>query len=229
MKPFSKSVFAYLAVPCLALMVLAGCASSTPVRTAQSSKEPVVLKRIAVVPFEKLTSSDASRMARCPVSGTVFTTCDLPQNADLTIQEFFLGKLDKSGKYSIIPPYQSDAVYQKVKGDNPKASVTQQLQLTGKALEVEGVVAGYVACFRERVGYKYSAERPASVAFGIYLVRSGDGELAWGNIYDKTQQSLSENLLQASTFFSKGLKWVTAEELAEDGVDEILKTFPGYR
>jgi hypothetical protein len=228
-KPFSKSFVAVLTVFCALLPVLAGCASSTPVRTTQSSKEPVVLKRIAVVPFEKLTSSDASRMARCPVSGTVFTTCDLPQNANLTIQEFFLGKLEKSGKYSIIPPYQSDAVYQKVKGDNPKASVTQQLQLTGKALEVEGVVAGYVACFRERVGYKYSAERPASVTFGVYLIRVSDGELAWGNIYEKTQQSLSENVLQASTFFSRGLKWVTAEELAEDGVDEILKTFPGYR
>lgn len=211
------------------LPVLVGCSSTTPVRTTQASKEPVVLKRIAVVPFEKLTSSDASRIARCPVSGTVFTTCDMPQNADLTVQEFFVGKLEKSGRFSVIPPYQSEAVYQKVKGDQAKASVTQQLQRTGKALEVDGVVAGYVSCFRERVGYKYSAERPASVTFGVYLIRVSDGEMVWGNVYEKTQQSFSENVLQASTFFSRGLKWVTAEELAEDGIDEMLKSFPGYR
>ena len=229
MKPFSKSFVAVLTSLCVVLPVLIGCASSTPVRTTPAAKEPVVLKRLAVVPFEKLTSSDASRMARCPVCGTVFTTCDMPQNADLIIQEFFVGKLEKSGTYSIIPPYQSDLVHQKVKSENAKLPVTKQLQKVGQALGVDGVVAGYVSCFRERVGYRYSAERPASVTFGVYLVRASDGELVWGSIYDKTQQSLSENVLQASTFFSRGLKWVTAAELAEDGVEELLNTFPGYR
>jgi hypothetical protein len=196
---------------------------------AQTGKEPVVLKKLAVVSFEKLESGDSSRTARCPVCGTVYTTCELPRNADLLVQEFFVGKLEQSGKFAILPPYQSDLVYQRIKGENLKAAVTQQLQMTGRALGVDGVVAGYVSCFRERVGYKYSAERPASVTFGVYLIRVSDGEMVWGNIYDKTQQSLSENVLQASTFFSRGLKWVTATELAEDGVEEILKTFPGYR
>lgn len=229
MKPFSKAFVAVLAALCALLPLLTGCASSTPVRTAQAGKEPVILKKLAVVSFEKLTSSDASRMARCPVCGTVYNICDLPQNADLTIQEFFLGKLEQSGRFSIIPPYQSDQIYQKIRSENERQPVTKQLQMTGQALGVDGIVAGYVSCFRERVGYRYSAERPASVTFGVYLVRASDGELVWGSIYDKTQQSLSENVLQASTFFSRGLKWVTAAELAEDGVEELLKTFPGYR
>ena len=229
MKSFSKIRFALFAVLCIFLPVLIGCASSTPVRTVQSGKEPVVLNKLVVVSFEKLMSGDSSRAARCPVGGTFFTTCDLPQNAALTVQEYFLGKMEKSGKFTIIPPYQSDIVYQKVKGENPKEAVTRQLQMTGKALGADGVVAGYVSCFRERVGYTYSAERPASITFGVYLIRATDGEIVWGSVYDKTQQSLSENILQASTFFSRGLKWVTAAELAEDGVEEMLKTFPGYR
>jgi len=226
---FSKIRFALFAALCILSPILIGCASSTPARTAQAGKEPAVLKQLVVVSFEKLTSGDASRTARCPVGGTFFTTCDLPQNADLTVQEYFLGKMEQSGKFTIIAPYQSDLVYQKVKGENPKAAVTRQLQMTGKALGADGVVAGYVSCFRERVGYKYSAERPASVTFVVYLIRTSDGEIVWGGVYDKTQQSLSENILQASTFFSRGLKWVTAAELAEEGVEEMLKTFPGYR
>lgn len=206
-----------------------GCASSMPVRTAQAGKEPAVPKKIAVVSFEKLTSDDASRVARCPVGGTVYTTCTLPQNAEALVQEYFLQKLEKSGRYAIIPPYQSDFVHRKVRIDSEKASVAEQLQKTGKALGVDGIVIGYVSCFRERVGYAYSAERPASVTFGIYMIQSSDGDLVWGRIYDKTQQSFSENILQASTFFSRGLKWVTAAELAEDGVEEMLNTFPGYR
>jgi hypothetical protein len=199
------------------------------VRTAEAGTDPAVPKKIAVVPFEKLTSDDASRVVRSPVGGTVYNTCALPQNAEAIVQDFFLQRLERSGKFSIIPPYQSDFVYRKVKDNNANASATQQLQMTGKALEVDGIVIGYVSCFRERVGYAYSAERPASVTFGVYMIQSSDGDLVWGRIYDKTQQSFSENVLQASTFFSRGLKWVTAAELAEDGVDDILKTFPGYQ
>ncbi|HTZ39280.1 MAG TPA: hypothetical protein VMB77_03925 [Syntrophales bacterium] len=229
MKPFSRTCPARLAFLCIVLALFVGCASSTPVRTAEAEKEPVVLKRIAVVPFEKLTSDDASRVARSPIGGTVFNTCALPQNAEAIVQDLFLQRLEKSGKFSFIPPYQSDAVYQRIKSDSSKESMTQQLQMTGKALEADGVAIGYVSCFRERVGYAYSAERPASVTFGIYLIRVSDGDIVWGRIYDKTQQSFSENVFQASTFFSRGLKWVTAAELAEDGIDEIMNTFPGYR
>jgi len=227
-KPFSKILIALIAAFCFLMPVLMGCASSTPVRP-ETAKEPAVPKKIAVIAFEKLASDDGSRVARCPVGGTVFNTCALPQNAEGLVQEYFLHRLEKSGKFAVIPPYQSDSVYRKVKIDNEKASATQQLQMVGKALEVDAVVIGYVSCFRERVGYAYSAERPASVTFGIYMIQSSDGDLVWGRIYDKTQQSFSENVLQSSTFFSRGLKWVTAAELAEDGVEEILKTFPGYR
>jgi len=227
-KPFSKILIALIAAFCFLVPGLMGCASSTPVRP-ETGKEPAVPKKIAVVGFEKLASDDGNRVARGPVGGTVFNTCALPQNAEALVQEYFLERLEKSGKFAIIPPYQSDPVYRKVKGDNPNAPVAQQLQMTGNALEVDAIVIGYVSCFRERVGYAYSAERPASVTFGIYMIQSSDGDLLWGRIYDKTQQSFSENVLQASTFFSRGLKWVTAAELAEDGVEEMLKTFPGYR
>jgi len=229
-KTSSRTCPTLVASLCIALAVLVGCASSTPVRTAaETAGEPLIFKKIAVVSFEKLTSEDGGRAVRCPVSGTVFSTCALPQNAEAIVQDFFLQRLEKSGQFVVIPPYQSDLVYQKVRGENMTASVAQLLQKTGKALEADGIVIGYVSCFRERVGYAFSAERPASVTFGIYLIRVSDGELVWGRMYDRTQQSFSENVLQSSTFFRRGLRWVTAAELAEDGVEEILNTFPGYR
>jgi hypothetical protein len=227
-KPFSKFRRSFVAFLCAVSAVFIGCASTTPVRTQEAGKEPVILKRIAVLPFEKLTSDDASRVARCPL-GTVYTTCPSPQNADALVQELFLGKIEQSGKFSVVPPYQSDIVYQKVKGEDSRVPVLQQLQKTGKALEVDGIVVGYVSCLRERVGYAYSAERPSTAIFGIYLIRSSDGDVVWGRVFDKTQQSFSENVFQASTFFSRGMKWVTAAELAEDGVDEVLKDFPGFQ
>ena len=55
----------------------------------KTGKEPAVPKKIAVVAFEKLASDDGSRVARCPVGGTVFNTCALPQNAEALVQESF--------------------------------------------------------------------------------------------------------------------------------------------
>jgi hypothetical protein len=100
------------------------------------------------------------------------------------------------------------------------------LRKVGKELEADGVIMGYVYRYRERKGYPYSVEKPASVAFGIYLIRVSDGALVWKGIFDRTQGSLMENILQVSSFLKHGGKWLTAEELSEVGVDKILKTFP---
>jgi hypothetical protein len=88
-------------------------------------------------------------------------------------------------------------------------------------------VVGHLYRFRERIGESYSVEQPASVAFEVHLIRVEDGELVWRGAFDRTQGSLMENLLQISYFFREKGRWVTAEELAAEGVKEILKSFPG--
>jgi hypothetical protein len=78
------------------------------------------------------------------------------------------------------------------------------------------------------VGYDFSAERPASVAFEIHLLNVKDGSTIWRGVFDKTQKSLMEDVFQASSFFKGGGKWLTANQLAKQGIDEIFKTFPGF-
>jgi hypothetical protein len=65
------------------------------------------------------------------------------------------------------------------------------------------------------------------VAFDLHLVRVKDGTIVWRGSFDKTQSSLMENVFQFSSFFSGGGKWITAKELAEEGLAALLKTFPG--
>jgi hypothetical protein len=100
------------------------------------------------------------------------------------------------------------------------------LQKVGRDMNAEAVISGHVFCFRERVGYPLSVEKPASVAFGVFLVRTSDGAILWKGIFSRTQQSLFENLLQAKSFIKGGGKWLTSEELADLGLDDILKDFP---
>jgi hypothetical protein len=157
----------------------------------------------------------------------MYPACVLPQNAEMVVQDVFLEKFSAEKHWTLIPVDRAAAVYARVSAQDLKDTTVEELQKVGKELEADGVVIGYVSCFRERKGYAFSAERPATVTFGVYLVRVSDGSLVWGKIFDRTQQSLTENLFQA-TFFKRP-KWLTARELAEDGVDEILASFPGAR
>jgi hypothetical protein len=88
---------------------------------------------------------------------------------------------------------------------------------------------GYVYRYRERKGYSYSAEKPASVAFAIHLIRVNDGAIIWRGSFDKTQTSLMDYILQILSFYKNGGRCVTAKELTEEGMEEVLKKFPGLR
>jgi hypothetical protein len=211
------------------MLALAACASNKDQLRVSSDTEKAVLKRIAIVPFQRLVPDDlSSRAIRCPLCGTIYPACVLPQNAEMVVQDVFVEKFSVHKQWTVIPMDRVAAVYSRVSLQDLKDTPAEELIKVGKELEADGVLIGYVSCFRERKGYALSAERPASVTFGVYLVRVSDGALVWGKIFDKTQQSLMENLFQASTFFKRP-KWLTARELAEEGVEEILKSYPGIQ
>ena len=96
----------------------------------------------------------------------------------------------------------------------------------GKALSADGVLGGHVYRWRERQGTDYAASRPASVAFDLYLMSAGDGMILWKARFDKTQISLSENLLDLQTFLKAKGRWMTADELAEIGLTDFVETLP---
>ncbi|MGB5219293.1 MAG: hypothetical protein WBN66_13470, partial [Smithella sp.] len=60
-------------------------------------------------------------------------------------------------------------------------------------------------------------------------VKAADGDIIWQGYFDKTQKSLMENILDISSFFKGGAKWVTARQLTEQGMDKIFKTFPDFQ
>jgi hypothetical protein len=188
----------------------------------------VVFDRIAVVPFQQIAPEDALGGAvRCPLCGTIFDAAGFPGNPEKTVEALFLKQLEKNRKFSIVADDHVAGIYRRVSTASLKAPLRQVLRDVGSELGAEGIVLGYVYRFRERKGVSYSVEQPASVAFDLHLLRVEDGALVWRGSFDKTQHSLMEDLLQITSFFRQRGRWATAEEMAEEGMEQVLKTFPG--
>lgn len=212
------------------LCVVCGCQRASGVSTTLKDDGKVVFKRIAVVPFQAIRQEDADiKTVRCPVCGLVFRTESYAKGSETVVESIFLDRLKDEKAFALIPPDRVGGVYEGVTAALFKADLLDVLKKVGTELEADGIILGYVYRFRERKGFSLSVEKPASVAFEIHLIRVGDGAIVWRGIFDKTQTSLMENLLQIASFLKEGGKWVTAKELAAEGMDEVLKDFPGVR
>ena len=222
-----KSLIFFL---CLLLPVFSSCHYKEGVTTDLQKDGKVSFNRIAVVPFQRISPEDDSTKAvLCPLCRSVLRTEKMPQDVEKVIEDIFLERLKSQKSIQVIPPERCGAVFDRVSAESLKASLPDIVKKVGNELEAEGIIVGYVHRYRERKGYPYSAEKPASVAFEIHLVRVSDGVIVWKGVFDKTQKSLMENILQISSFFKGRGQWVTATELATEGIDALLENFPGFK
>ncbi len=70
--------------------------------------------------------------------------------------------------------------------------------------------------FQERRGSAFSVERPASVGFHVHFFDSSGLRKVF--VFDETQQPLSENIFRFFTFLKRKARWITAGDLAREGV-----------
>lgn len=184
--------------------------------------------RLAVLPFQAVSPDDGqSSSVRCPVCGSVNSSGSIVKGAEKVVQDLFTDKLRDLKSTDIISSEKAAGAYQRISSDSMKQTQKELIKKVGAELHADFLVAGYVYHYRERMGYDYAVERPASVGFEIHLISVKDGSSLWRGIFDKTQKSLMEDVFQASSFFKGGAKWLTARELTKLGIDEIFETFPG--
>lgn len=79
-----------------------------------------------------------------------------------------------------------------------------------------------VSRYDERVGGDYGVKQPAAVTFAYRLYETGEGKVLCHGRFDEQQQSLMENLFALPKAKSRGLTWLTAEDLARDGLRSLF-------
>jgi len=209
------------------LIVLVG--SSCQLQQVPQKDKPVVpaLDTIVLIGFRRaLSPSQASGLMRSPISGAVFSAEPVSEEVADGLSDSLFEMLTKKDGQKWVPPREAAAAFSRIASSNPTLTDRDIYVRIGETLSAEGVLGGHVYRWREREGTDYAASRPASVAFDLYLMSAGDGVILWKARFDKTQISLSENLLDIQTFVKAKGRWMTAGELAEIGLTEVVDAFP---
>ena len=210
------------------IFILIGCSQGRVSNYPQSLiREIPAGATIAVIPFQRLSDDTFSSgdSIRCPICSAVFRSGVIEPNAEETLTRLFFQKLNSQEVYDVFPmEYVQEAAFE-VPGDNIKKFTLDKTIQAGKKLGADAVIIGFVLRYQKREGTAHSVKRPASVGFGAHMVRVRDKKLIWHGVFDETQRSLSENILELFTFLKRGRKWLSADELAKYGVDKLLKNF----
>ncbi len=104
----------------------------------------------------------------------------------------------------------------------PDSDEAARLKAIGETVYADAVLVVRVQRFRERVGAEWGIKSPASVAFVLDLVDVRRSDIVWSAHFDETQRSPAENIFVLGDIGQRGVKWLSAEQLAESGVRKAV-------
>lgn len=94
--------------------------------------------------------------------------------------------------------------------------------------DVDAYFVGNIKRYEKRVGSDLGVSSPASVHINIDLVDTKTGQIIWTYEVNETQLPLSSDVSKVKKFFNRKGKWITAENLMYEALDEIAAKFIEY-
>ncbi len=222
------------------LVGLGGCAP-TKVRTDTfPSAEKYRVKTVVVMPFEALSTPQIADPLTheflvpegakgSEISVSVPPSPERRDRPTVTVPGYAAEKVahivyKKLRNWEGIRALSPDDAAQAIKRLGPAAKESEPDQVAREVagrLSADAVLLGKVLVYQERVGSKLGAD-PAAVGFEVKLM-AADGATLWvGNYYEK-QRPMNEDFLG---FVQRGFGFVSAEELAEYGAEQVIQKFP---
>lgn len=109
-------------------------------------------------------------------------------------------------------------------GDEFDRSRMQSSLALGRSLEIDAVLIVTLQQYKEREGTEYSIISPASVTFDYKLVLVQTGQTLCSGVFHETQKPVLDNVFEFFQRAKRGLKWVTAEILLREGLQQKIET-----
>jgi hypothetical protein len=191
------------------LTLFSGCARTT----AQVQPEELLpVKTIVVLPVE-ISLDDQP-----PLSPVESQQLERGQKLmDTMLADYFSSRED----VALLTPEQRDALDKDMNRCRITAAVT--ICRTQKA---DAVLLYTLHRFSEREGNEYAIVSPASVAFEYKLIQAETGQTICSGVFDETQQPLLDDMFQFFKKAKRGVKWLSAEELAREGFKQKIGDCP---
>lgn len=198
---------------CCVVLLLSSCSSqSGSVDSVQVQNSLVPLNCIAVLPASTSVGQDETigyEKAQSLEEGAAFAT------------EVMRRELQGNQKVQILSSNQLGSLVPEISG-----GISGTVAALGQKLNCDAVLLTIVRHYKQREGTEYSADAPASVDFFMELRHSTDGNILWSADYREEQKSFLSNIFSFSKAKSRGFKWVTVEQLMEQGIKERLEDCP---
>jgi hypothetical protein len=213
-------------------LLISSLASGCAGMRQEGEGDPAIahLKRIGLAPVVDMARVyGPERSARAPLTGKVFVTGSAAPELAAMMTARIEEHLAAQG-FEVVGPATVQAAMDQVDASAAGPLAQHGLVLTaGRNLEVDAVLVGYLYRVREREGGRFAAAAPASVAYGLYLMETGQGRLIWFDEFDETQKSLDENLLAFGTFLKRRGEWISADQMVAQSLKEMLSGFGAQR
>jgi TolB-like protein len=182
-----------------------GDESGLNVHSVRSIKQ-VIIHKIAVMPL--LDSPDQIDKA-------------LPPGSSESVTAQLYAQATVVGGWQVVPQDDVGDAMQQLP-PTTLANMDANALALGKRLAADGVIYGTVNKYRERVGFEYSAQTPAAVAFTLNFVDEHSGQIVWTAKYAREQKALTENIFDLPNFIANKGRWVRAHDIAQEGVNGAL-------
>ncbi len=206
---------------------------SLPAQTnvAETAPTRIVFTRVAVSSFlvgqRRPTIDDAmDDTLACPIGLICKDDPSILPNAGTTLTRLVEEQVQGRFGKQVVGRADVQAAEMTLKLDQERDTPRSLAEKLGRLLDADVVVIGTVWRYRDRKETVAQPQDAASVAFAVYFIEARTGRMLWRGLYDATQQDLFKDLLQAKKQIKMGLKWLTANELAAHGVQEVFSKFP---
>lgn len=208
----ANSIKAFLVCICAAVLLTA-CSSPSPNDDSLGGQVSFVpLSCIAVLPAGTTVGRDDTidyEKAQALEQGAIYAT------------NVMQGLLQEKPKVRILSAPELASYETEISG-----GISGTVAALGQKLNCDGVLLTTVSQYRQRQGTEYSADSPAAVDFSMVIRHSTDGNILWSADFREEQQSVLSNIFTYGQAKKRGFKWVTVEQLMEQGLKERLEDCP---